>query len=176
VSTQILRPVGDSREALRCEHCKLVQFPTSNGNCRRCKRPLKEEAPPAQPSSKKMAPMEDPRSSIDSLGRTIAALRHKMGLSQPKLAAKMSVHRTYVSKVENSKAIPLISCCERFASALGVNISELFPVPEDQIRMLISDPLIAEITPFLPFLTAEKRDLILSEVYAMCVRPQRLPS
>src|ERR1700733_5792015 len=40
-----LTPV-DSREVVRCDHCLLVQFRTSNNNCRRCHASLDEEPEP----------------------------------------------------------------------------------------------------------------------------------
>ena len=40
-----LAPV-DSREVVRCDHCLLVQFRTSNNNCRRCHASLDEEPEP----------------------------------------------------------------------------------------------------------------------------------
>src|SRR5437899_6754013 len=39
-----LAPV-DSREVVRCDHCLLVQFRTSNDLCRRCHASLDEEEP-----------------------------------------------------------------------------------------------------------------------------------
>src|SRR5205823_13634638 len=39
-----LAPV-DSREVVRCDHCLLVQFRTSNDLCRRCHASLDDEEP-----------------------------------------------------------------------------------------------------------------------------------
>src|SRR5271165_659388 len=51
----------ETREVVRCEHCRLMQYRTSNSLCRRCHRPLDIEEPvhlapqlvasPAVPSS-----------------------------------------------------------------------------------------------------------------------------
>src|SRR5262249_3542662 len=35
----------DTREVLRCDHCKLVQYRTSNSLCRKCHKPLDIEEP-----------------------------------------------------------------------------------------------------------------------------------
>src|SRR5271154_6543786 len=40
-----LAPV-DSREVVRCDHCLLVQFRTTNNNCRRCHASMDEEPEP----------------------------------------------------------------------------------------------------------------------------------
>ena len=48
-----------------------------------------------------------------------------VGLSQRQLALRMSVPRTYVSKIENEKATPTLSSLERLARALEVSVPDL---------------------------------------------------
>jgi len=52
------------------------------------------------------------------LAQSIRSLRLRNGLSQRQLALRMSVPRTYVSKIENEKATPTLSSLERLARAL----------------------------------------------------------
>ncbi len=53
------------------------------------------------------------------------ALRSDLGLSQEKLAEKVSLHRTYIGSVERSERNVSIDNVERIAHALGVDIAEL---------------------------------------------------
>ena len=54
--------------------------------------------------------------------RDIRKGRH---LSQRQLASRMHVPRTYISKIENGKAIPTLGSLERLAEALEVDVSQL---------------------------------------------------
>ena len=55
-----------------------------------------------------------------NLATSIRSLRLRNGLSQRQLATRMSVPRTYVSKIENDKATPTLSSLERLARALDL--------------------------------------------------------
>src|SRR5215469_3562421 len=96
-----LAPV-DSREVVRCDHCLLVQFRTSNNLCRRCRISLdQEEQEIAQTPPPEMMPPV--RHGHLNLAAAIRAMRLRSSLSQRQLADRMSVPRTYVSKIENEK-------------------------------------------------------------------------
>jgi len=102
-----LAPV-DSREVVRCDHCLLVQFRTTNSLCRRCHLSLDEievesVAPDPIPA---IMPINGNGRGHLNLANTIRSLRLRSGLSQRQLAGRMSVPRTYVSKIENEKATP----------------------------------------------------------------------
>jgi len=88
-------------------------------------------------------------------------MRH---LSQRQLANRMQVPRTYISKIENGKAIPTLGSLERLADALNVDLSQLIrderSVREEQINDLLSDPLIVELVEFLPQLNQTHRTII----------------
>ena len=116
----------ETREVVRCEHCTLVQYRTSNSMCRRCHKPLDIEEPIV------LGPQPVPAPSAHSSGdagmhvagqvREIRKARH---LSQRQLASRMQVPRTYISKIENGKAIPTLGSLERLACALEVEVSRL---------------------------------------------------
>ena len=53
------------------------------------------------------------------------ALRAELGLSQEKLAEKVSLHRTYIGSVERAERNVSLDNVERIAHALGVDIAEL---------------------------------------------------
>src|ERR1019366_6167420 len=112
-----LTPV-DSREVVRCDHCLLVQFRTSNSLCRRCHLSLDEDE--AEIAAMTAAPEVLPVN-VDSNGRGHLKLAHSIR----SLGLRMSVPRTYVSKIENEKATPTLSSLERLARALEVSVPDL---------------------------------------------------
>jgi transcriptional regulator with XRE-family HTH domain len=173
-----LAPV-DSREVVRCDHCKLVQFRTSNNLCRRCRVCLDEEEPEitaaVQPA---IAPAT--HSHLPGhlqLASSIRSLRQRNGLSQRQLAMRMNVPRTYVSKIENEKATPTLSSLERLARALEVTVPELLNGGErtrqEEMRELLSDNFIAEIMPFVSQLSAMQLNSVLAQVRDLTLHPRR---
>ena len=55
--------------------------------------------------------------------------KERTGLSQERFAHEHGIDRTYVSGVERGTRNPTIVVVERFASALGVDVQELFADP-----------------------------------------------
>src|ERR1043165_7930483 len=172
-----LAPV-DSREVLRCDHCHLVQFRTNNNLCRRCKLSLdsieEEVLAPA------MATTPEPASTNGNQLQVAAAirmLRQKSGLSQRQLALRMQVPRTYVSKIENEKAMPTLSSLQRLATALEVSMGDLLKgshrTLEDEIADLMHDAFIAEIVQYLDKLDSMQRSTLLAQVRDLSIRPRR---
>src|SRR5262249_8938709 len=122
-----LAPV-DSREVIRCDRCHLVQFQTHNHLCRRCHTSLDpEEPPPIEVAPPMPLPTNGNGNGHPQLqiASAIRVLRQRSGLSQRQLALRMQVPRTYVSKIENEKAMPTLSSLERLARALEVQIPDL---------------------------------------------------
>src|SRR6266446_8243657 len=145
-----LAPV-DSREVVRCDHCLLVQFRTSNSLCRRCHLSLDEEEPEiVQAPAPQLVPPAH-RGHLN-LAASIRAIRLRNGLSQRQLAGRMSVPRTYVSKIENEKATPTLSSLERLARALEVSVPDVLrecgQSREEDVRTLLADPFIMELMEF----------------------------
>lgn len=60
------------------------------------------------------------------LGKRIRRLRHRMDLSQEKLAEKAGIHRTYMGKIERGESNPPLHTVSKIAKALKVKISDLF--------------------------------------------------
>ena len=171
-----LTPV-DSREVVRCDRCQLVQFRTNNNNCRRCKLSLDDEPEPEvmQPEPA-IAPVMMHRQGLQ-VALAIRNLRLRSGLSQRQLALRMSVPRTYVSKIENEKATPTLSSLERLAKALEVPVTELITGGmagrEAELRDLTQDPFIAEMIPFLGKLNGMQWQSVLSQMRDLTTRPRR---
>ncbi|HEY3627324.1 MAG TPA: helix-turn-helix transcriptional regulator [Terracidiphilus sp.] len=97
--------------------------------------------------------------------RDIRKARH---LSQRQLASRMQVPRTYISKIENGKAIPTLGSLERLAEALQVDVSRLVRDArsrrEEEVAAILADPFLAEIATLLPRLDSLQRTLLYGAV------------
>jgi transcriptional regulator with XRE-family HTH domain len=156
-----------AREVLRCEHCALVQFRTSNSMCRRCHKPLDIEELPAPVELAAIS--EAPASAQDAglrVANQVKEIRKARHLSQRQLASRMQVPRTYISKIENGKAIPTLGSLERLASALEVDICQLVrdghSQRDEEMAEILADPFLAELAQYLPKLEALQRSLLLN--------------
>src|SRR6476659_7983545 len=173
-----LAPV-DSREVVRCDRCLLVQFRTTNNLCRRCHTSLDEDEPEIvqAPPPPQMMPMPGHGHGHLNLASSIRSLRLRNGLSQRQLATRMSVPRTYVSKIENEKATPTLSSLERLARALEVTVPDLLTGGErnrqEEIRDLVKDPYIAEMLPFINQLNGMQMSSILTQVRDLSLHSRR---
>jgi transcriptional regulator with XRE-family HTH domain len=172
-----LAPV-ENREVVRCDHCHLVQFRTSNNLCRKCRTSLDEDEPEAilaQPMPV-MEAVGASRSEVQ-VAQAIRSLRLGHGLSQRQLALRMGVPRTYVSKIENEKATPTLSSLARLAAALDVSVPDLLracgPSRQEEINNLISDPFVAEMREFTSQLDEMQRMSVLAQVRDMVAHPRR---
>jgi transcriptional regulator with XRE-family HTH domain len=172
-----LAPV-DSREVVRCDRCHLVQFRTINNLCRKCKTSLDEDEP--EPVLIVQPPVVEPVNANHShlqIATSIRMFRQKSGLSQRQLAMRMQVPRTYVSKIENEKAMPTLSSLQRLATALEVSMADLLKGSnrsmEDEIADLMQDDFISQVMPYLKQLDTMQRSSLLSQVRELSVRPRR---
>ena len=59
-------------------------------------------------------------------GLGVQQLRRARGLSQEDLAHAARIHQTYLSGVESGKRNPTVVVLDRIATALGVDIADLF--------------------------------------------------
>ena len=173
-----LAPVED-REVVRCDHCHLVQFRTSNNLCRKCRTSLDEDEP--EPILAPPLPVVEPaganRSEVQ-VAQAIRSLRLGRGLSQRQLALRMGVPRTYVSKIENEKATPTLSSLARLAEALTVSVPELLracaPSRQHEIDELMADPFIAEMAVFTKQLDDMQRTSVLAQIRDLVSHPRRI--
>ena len=159
----------ETREVVRCEHCRLMQYRTSNSLCRRCHRPLDVEEPvhlaPQLVDSPVVPSSAEAGLQVAGQVREIRRARH---LSQRQLAGRMMVPRTYISKIENGKAIPTLGSLERLANALEVDVCQLVRDSrsrrDEEVASILADPFLAEVATLLPQLEQLQRTLFLSAV------------
>ena len=168
----------EAREVLRCSHCSLVQFRTVNALCRRCRKSLEMEEPePVMPVATSPAPEPEAEEGGLQVARAVRDARRGRNLSQRQLAGRMQVTRTYISKIENGKAMPTLSSLERLATALEVDMCNLLHDARnrahDDTLSVLGDPFVAEIAPLLSKLDALQRSLFLNQVREMAMGRRR---
>jgi transcriptional regulator with XRE-family HTH domain len=163
-------PAEATREVLRCGRCDLVQYRTASDCCRRCKRSLLPD-PPKAALAIALVPDPLPTAKRDGLqvAHAVRDLRHVRALSQRQLAGRMGVPRTYISKIENGKAMPTLSSLERLARALQVDISALLrdgvtDRHQDETAVLMGDPFLAEVARYTAHLTSTQKSIFLNHV------------
>jgi transcriptional regulator with XRE-family HTH domain len=80
----------------------------------------------------------------------------------------MQVPRTYISKIENGKAIPTLGSLERLANALGVEVRHLVRDArsrrDEEVAAIFEDPFLAEVAALLPHLDSLHRTLFVGAV------------
>ena len=105
-------------------------------------------------------------------GRQVAQqvkdIRRARHLSQRQLAARMQVPRTYISKIENGKAIPTLGSLERLALALEVDVCQLVRDSrsrrDEEVAAIFADPFLAEIAAVLSQVNQLHRTMFLGSV------------
>jgi len=140
--------------------------------CRRCHKPLEieeEEALVPQLVAPN-APTANEPEGID-VARAVREVRHERCLSQRQLAGRMQVPRTYISKIENGKAVPTLSSLQRLATALEVGICDLLRDGHSrrarEAAAVLADPFLAEIAPLIAQLDSFQRAMFLNQVREM---------
>jgi transcriptional regulator with XRE-family HTH domain len=123
-----------------------------------------------------VAPLETPHTRHIPVAAAIRSLRVRAGLSQRQLALRMSVPRTYVSKIENEKACPTLGSLERLALALRVRVCDLLTTgrtAEDDVRELCQDVFIGELVPYMRILNGMQWMNVLTQVRELTAMTRR---
>jgi transcriptional regulator with XRE-family HTH domain len=156
----------------------MVQFRTSNSLCRRCHKALEIEEPVhLAPQLVAMPPAQASTEAGLQVAGQVREIRRARHLSQRQLAGRMQVPRTYISKIENGKAIPTLGSLERLASALDVGVCQLVRDSrsrrEEEVAAILGDPFLAEIAAMLPHLDSLHRTLVYGQVRDMATGRRR---
>ena len=147
----------------------LVQFRTTNSLCRKCHKPLDIEEPVAlTPQLVVSAPVPASAEAGLQVAGQVRDIRKARHLSQRQLAGRMQVPRTYISKIENGKAIPTLGSLERLAAALEVDVCQLVRDArsrrDEEVAAILADPFLSELAALLPQLDSLHRTLIYGSV------------
>ena len=90
----------------------------------------------------------------------------------------MNVPRTYISKIENGKAMPTLSSLERLAHALEVDVCNLVNDARsrrhEEAATVLGDPFLAELAPYIAQLDALQRSIFLNQVRDMALGKRRM--
>jgi transcriptional regulator with XRE-family HTH domain len=128
-----------------------------------------EEPEPLQPQLVAPAP-ETEAEGID-VARAVRDIRTSQNLSQRQLAGRMNVPRTYISKIENGKAMPTLSSLERLATALEVDICVLLRDARSrrhaEMQAIMSDAFLSEVASLVARLDGFQRAMFLNHVREM---------
>ncbi len=107
----------------------------------------------------------------------VKEIRRARHMSQRQLAGRMQVPRTYISKIENGKAIPTLGSLERLAAALGVDLRQLIrdarSLRDEEVASILADPFLAEIAALLPSLEPLHRSLLFGAARDMATGRRR---
>jgi transcriptional regulator with XRE-family HTH domain len=146
-----------------------MQYRTNNSLCRRCHKPLDIEEPEALvPQLVTSHPSEDNTEAGLQVAAQVREMRRARHMSQRQLAGRMQVPRTYISKIENGKAIPTLGSLERLATALEIEVRQLVRDArsrrDEEVVAILDDPFLAEIAPLISSLDSLHRSLFLGAV------------
>ncbi len=168
----------EAREVLRCDHCSLVQFRTMNSLCRRCRKPLEIDEPELlQPQPAEISAPAANQGNGLQVAKTVRDIRRSKTLSQRQLANRMQVPRTYISKIENGKAMPTLSSLARLAAALEVDVCALLHDARsrklEETAAIFADPFLAEVATYVAQLDGYQRSLFLNQTRDMAMGRRR---
>ncbi len=168
----------ETREVMHCRFCNLIQFRTSNSLCRKCHKPLDvEESARFGPVPVEAYLAESSAEAGLKVAGQVREIRRARHLSQRQVAGRMQVPRTYISKIENGKAIPTLNSLERLAAALSVDVRQLVIDARsrrgEEVASILADPFLAEIAVLLPRLDSLHRSLIASAALDMAMGHRR---
>src|ERR1700677_49651 len=168
----------EAREVLRCGHCSLVQFRTMNALCRRCRKSLEMEEPePVMPAAASTSHEPEAEEGGLQVARAVRDARRGRNLSQRQLAGRMQVPRTYISKIENGKAMPTLSSLARLAAALEIDICHLLRDARsrrhEETASILGDPFLAELAPYIAQMDTLQRSMFLNQVRDLAMGRRR---
>ncbi len=137
--------------------------------CRRCRQSTEPEELPLALTLVASASTEEP-GELD-VAQAVRNLRRTRGLSQRQLAGRMLVPRTYISKIENGKAMPTLSSLSRLAQALEAPMTDLLQDGcsrrQKALAGVLADPFVCDLMPFAGRLNAFQQQLLLRQARDM---------
>ncbi len=149
-----------------------------NSLCRRCHKTLERDEPEIlRPQIVEPVLLPPNQQSGLQVAKTVRDIRRGKALSQRQLANRMQVPRTYISKIENGKAMPTLSSLARLAAALEVDICELVHDArsrrQQEAAVVLADPFLAEVAQYLGQLDIYQRSMLLNQTRDLAVGRRR---
>lgn len=84
--------------------------------------------------------------SLKKLGERIRILRKSQGLTQERLAEKAGMHGKYIGQIERDEINTTVETLDRIATALKVDLSDLFAFSKGRAYPTEKETLLTEIT------------------------------
>ncbi len=159
ITKNVVPPISEDREVIRCVVCGLVQFRTRNGNCRKClvvplPPPPIFVLPEASPDSGMTGENRDDKrgrrcnyETVENVGERVREIRESFSLTQRQAEHRVGVTRSHFSRIEHCKKTkmrPSLGVLEKIATKLGISMNRFF-LPEDGDEGLFFDPFVREV-------------------------------
>ena len=109
-------------QTIQCPHCQLSQFPSRNGQCRRCHQPLNVFYLDFSLHKCRASFDGDCKGPLGAeIARAIRDLRARRGLTQERLSRYARISRSQVSRFECGRAWPSLPTLLHIAAILGID-------------------------------------------------------
>lgn len=121
------------RDIVRCRHCELNQFMTTDKKCRRCKGELLDKIILVATVKEEPAPKVVAQGAMsfgEAVCTSIKVMRDAFGFSQLQLAERMGCNRYWISRIENHRATPTLRILEKFAVAFSLTSCDIVTFAE----------------------------------------------
>ena len=153
------------RNVVRCKTCRLVQYGTRAGNCRRCFRVL-------TPKTEFLIPLETWSNHVvvKQIGQRIRQLRESHRITLRQIRVQSHISRSLMSRIERGKITPTLATIEKISEAIDIGLKRLF-VPAKNGESLVEDPFIRGLLPYLRLLEWEQWQSIMKRLVAISGRP-----
>jgi transcriptional regulator with XRE-family HTH domain len=172
-SRKAAQEATSDRDVLRCQLCGLVQYRTRTGYCRRCLRllpmvqavtlPPPQAPPPEQEAANRAWPNVQ---TVERIGNRVRQLREWRSMTQSQLQSRSKVSRSYLSRIESGQMTPSLGTLEKISEALGIGLNRFF-LPENQGELMLEDPFIQNLRPYLRQLESAQWQSILKRLAAI---------
>jgi len=103
---------------------------------------------------------------VENIGQRIRQLREGRGMTQSQLQARSRVSRSYLSRIESGQMTPSLGTLEKISEALGVGLNRFF-VPDSDGEVLMEDPFIQGLRPYLRQLDWDQWQSVLKRLQAI---------
>jgi transcriptional regulator with XRE-family HTH domain len=104
-----------------------------------------------------------------SIGQQIRELRRSRMLTRPELAKRSKISRSHLWNIEHGHMTPGLPLLEKLSGPLNVGLGRFFR--QSETEMLLEDPYVRLVHPFLSRLTPQQREFLLRTIKAA---PRRL--
>jgi len=120
------------QESITCPHCRLTQFLTATGRCRRCTRQLGVACIQIPlPNPENLFGHAGEQRIREFVGNLLQRMRRRTGFSQTRFASAVGVgHRSNISRIECAHVLPSLKLLLHAAGLLGI----------DRIYLHLRDP------------------------------------